>query len=196
MTARHVFLVRHGRTALNAAGRIRGHLDPPLDEVGQSQALALSQQLAHVRPVRIVSSPLHRATQTALPLCRVSNLGLIEDSRLADRDYGPWAGEEIGSLVARFGSVDAAPEVEARSSVLIRARAVLDEQRFFLDDGACVLVAHEVVNRLLLASLDPSLGEPDDIPQRTGCWNLLTLDGRGWQVEQVDQVADSSQLME
>jgi probable phosphoglycerate mutase len=29
-----IFLVRHGRTALNAEGRFRGRLDPPLDDRG------------------------------------------------------------------------------------------------------------------------------------------------------------------
>ena len=29
-----VYLARHGRTALNADGRLRGLSDPPLDDVG------------------------------------------------------------------------------------------------------------------------------------------------------------------
>lgn len=196
MSGRHVLLVRHGRTVLNASGRLRGLLDPPLDEVGQIQAFELAQQLAYARPVRVVSSPLQRAVQTALPLCGRANVSLTEEPRLADRDYGPWAGEELVSLLARFGSLDAAPEVEPRETVLLRARAVLEEQRPFLDEGPVVIVAHDAVNRLLLASLDPRLGQPDDIPQRTACWNVLTPTRDGWRVEQVDQRADSNERIE
>ncbi|MGH2843820.1 MAG: histidine phosphatase family protein, partial [Solirubrobacteraceae bacterium] len=41
-----VFLVRHGRTALNAAGVLRGHLDPPLDDVGVEEAGRLGELFA------------------------------------------------------------------------------------------------------------------------------------------------------
>ena len=37
-TADRVFLARHGRTALNAEGRLRGLSDPPLDDVGLAEA--------------------------------------------------------------------------------------------------------------------------------------------------------------
>lgn len=53
--------------------------------------------------------------------------------------------------------------------------------------GAVVLVAHDAVNRLLLASLDPSLGPADEIGQSTACWNLLTNRDGTWHVERVDQ---------
>jgi probable phosphoglycerate mutase len=196
MSAPHVFLVRHGRTVLNAAGRLRGRLDPPLDDLGRAQAQGLAEQLTYSRPVRIVSSPLQRAVQTAHPLCKHLNVPLTVEPRLADRDYGSWAGEEVEAIVARFGSLDAAPGVESADSVLARARAVLEEQRSVLRDGPVVLIAHDVVNRLLLASLDPRLGTPDAIPQRTGCWNVLTLDRADWRVDQVDQRADMNERFE
>ena len=33
-----LILVRHGRTALNAARKLQGRIDEPLDEVGREQA--------------------------------------------------------------------------------------------------------------------------------------------------------------
>jgi broad specificity phosphatase PhoE len=187
MPDRHVFLLRHGRTALNAAGRLRGHLDPPLDEVGQVQAYELAVALSYLRPVRILSSPLLRARQTAEPLGRHTSVRVELEPRLIDRDYGDWAGRTPEEVAAACGSLDAAPGVEPRSDVLARASAVLDEQRDHLDRGPVVLVAHDVVNRLLLASLDPSLGDPDDIRQRPACWNVLLRTNGEWRVEQVDQ---------
>ena len=43
-----VYLARHGRTALNAGGRLRGLSNPPLDSVGEAEAqrLAISQRTA------------------------------------------------------------------------------------------------------------------------------------------------------
>jgi broad specificity phosphatase PhoE len=60
-----VYLVRHGRTELNAAGLLRGRLDPPLDDMGEREAAALGQQFARVTIAAIVSSPLERGRQTA-----------------------------------------------------------------------------------------------------------------------------------
>ena len=60
-----VILVRHGRTALNAADLLRGRLDPELDDVGLDEVAALAEVLAPREPARIVCSPLHRAVQTA-----------------------------------------------------------------------------------------------------------------------------------
>jgi len=41
-----VLLARHGETDDNAARRFQGHRDPPLDELGRAQALALGEELA------------------------------------------------------------------------------------------------------------------------------------------------------
>jgi broad specificity phosphatase PhoE len=79
-----ILLVRHGQTAVNAAGRLQGRLDPPLSDVGRAQAAALAPVVAGAG--RIVCSPLRRAQETA------SMLGLgvpIDvDERWAEIDYG------------------------------------------------------------------------------------------------------------
>ena len=43
--ATRIYLARHGRTRLNAAGVLRGHLDPGLDAVGLFQALTRGDDL-------------------------------------------------------------------------------------------------------------------------------------------------------
>lgn len=44
-TSRLILLVRHGRTAFNAEGRLRGLADPELDETGIAQAHATALAL-------------------------------------------------------------------------------------------------------------------------------------------------------
>ena len=83
-----LILVRHGCTALNAGGRLRGRLDPPLDDVGRAQALRLGETLASMGPTSIVSSPLRRAVETAEPIASHAGLTVRLDARLLDRDYG------------------------------------------------------------------------------------------------------------
>jgi broad specificity phosphatase PhoE len=181
-----VILVRHARTALNADGRLRGRLDPPLDDVGRKEAAALTSAITRLRPARIVSSPLQRATETARAITTALKHHVVIDPRLADRDYGQWAGHREAAVVAQFGSLDRAPNVEPADRVIARAHSVLEEQRDHVVHGSVVLVSHDAVNKLLLAALRPDL-RIDRIPQRTACWNILVPTRAGWDVQAVDQ---------
>jgi broad specificity phosphatase PhoE len=182
-----VLLVRHGRTALNADARLRGHLDPPLDPVGRTQARALASALAARAPVKVVSSPLVRARQTAHAIAHRVGLEVTVDVRLIDRDWDRWAGRREHELLERFGSLDEAPGVEPAAAVAARAIEALEDHAAL---GACVvLVAHDNVNRLLIARFDPVRG--DHVDQRCGCFNVLVRDDRRWRVEAVDQVPPS-----
>lgn len=193
--AAFVVLARHGQTELNAGGLLRGHLNPALDAVGEAEAVALGRAVAHLlgerRVAKIASSPLRRAVQTAtaigVSLPAAPAVQIAEG--LMDRDYGRWAGHSRIDVERRFGSLDAADGVEAPADVAERARYVLDAQVPLLTSGPVVLVAHDAVNRLLLASLDPSLGPADTIGQDTACWNLLSYHHDSWHVELVNQKA-------
>ena len=182
-----VLLVRHGRTVLNAENRLRGRLDPELDAVGLAEAEVLAEELAAREPARVVSSPLRRAVQTAEAIARRVGVRVQVDRGLIDRDYGSWAGHTKDELIDRWGTVDAAPGVERPEHVLYRACVVLVQQLDFLGPHPVVLVSHDAVNRALLAHLDPNLGPPSGIDQRTACWNELVHRMGDWRVELVDQ---------
>ncbi len=182
-------LVRHGRTALNADGRFRGLLDPPLDAVGLAEARAVGRALAERPVVRVVSSPLTRAVQTAGQIAVIHGIDVIMDAGLRDRDYGEWAGQFETDVVRQWGSVDAAPGVEPRAQLLARTRRTMDGQLPYLADGDVVLVSHDAVLRSLLASCDPALAA-SSVGQRTGCWNLVERQGESWLVRLVDQRDD------
>src|SRR5690606_2771793 len=90
---RQVFLVRHGQTDWNLAGRRQGTEDIPLNAAGIAQAQQLAAE-AHVLGVqRVVSSHLERAQKTAAILA--SALGLEQPlvvEGLHERDYGQASG--------------------------------------------------------------------------------------------------------
>jgi broad specificity phosphatase PhoE len=87
-----VYLVRHGRTTLNAEGRFRGRLDPPLDAVGWREAEAAGRRLQAASPIRVFSSPLRRAAETAEALARATGAPMELWEDLVDVDYGAWEG--------------------------------------------------------------------------------------------------------
>ena len=119
-------LLRHGRTAANAAGLIQGRIDNPLDEYGEAQAAAAA---AAIGPVdRVVSSPLLRARQTA----EFFSTSHEVDDRWIELDYGAWDGLAMAGLPAdtwptwRRNMDLRPPGGETLTEVGIRARAALD----------------------------------------------------------------------
>ncbi|MCI1749459.1 MAG: histidine phosphatase family protein [Acidipropionibacterium sp.] len=135
-----IYLVRHGRTHLNAEGRLRGRADPQLDDTGRHEAARTAAALTGSGIVGVVTSPLARAVQTAVAIEGRLHVQHVVDPRLADRDYGPQTGRTEAEVAAEFGSLDAAPGVEPSADLARRAMAALSEAagRFAPDPVAVV----------------------------------------------------------
>ena len=102
-------LVRHGRTATNAAHRLQGRIDPPIDEIGREQAARLTSLVPHVD--RLIVSPSLRARQTA----EVFGVEPELDERWLEMDFGCYDGVAIADVPADvwagwINDVDFAPE--------------------------------------------------------------------------------------
>ena len=163
MTATTTFaLVRHGQTDWNAAGRIQGATDVPLNDVGRGQATEAVAPLSQYDWDFVVASPLSRAAETADIIA--TDLGL-EVTRhlpgLVERNYGPAeglsAGPELDALrvEGNYGSFRGA---EAAQSVSDRGLGAL---RLLAEDypGArIVVVCHGTLIRLsLMAALEQEI---------------------------------------
>lgn len=106
---RQLLLVRHGESRWNAEGRIQGQACAGLSERGHAQAQALvdtfgpglTQRLAaDPAGVRLVTSDLQRAAETAAPLARTLGLDPVHDRRLRERSFGSWEGRLHAELAA------------------------------------------------------------------------------------------------
>jgi broad specificity phosphatase PhoE len=85
-------LVRHGRTEANAARKLQGLLDLPLDEVGLAQAAGVAEWIG--KPDRVISSPLIRARQTA----EAFGVPYEIDDRWLELDYGDLDGVPLAEV--------------------------------------------------------------------------------------------------
>lgn len=85
-----IFLIRHAETDWNEEGRIQGDLDIPLNSKGLDQAKQLQKRFKSIQFDSIFSSDLKRAIQTAEFLPKSSEIPIITDDRLRERDYGIW----------------------------------------------------------------------------------------------------------
>jgi probable phosphoglycerate mutase len=98
-------LIRHRPTAWNAAGRMQGRADPPLDrdEGGERAEWRLPLEFCGSR---MLSSPLRRAVDTA----RLFGEEPVLEPRLVEMDWGAWEGFTLAELRARLGPAMAAEE--------------------------------------------------------------------------------------
>ena len=139
-----LFIVRHGRTAHNASGLLLGRIDPPLDELGRVQAVALAGAIGHVD--RVITSPLLRTQETAAAF----GVEPIIDERWIELDYGDFDGRPLGEIHAetwnqwRTDLDFRPPNGESLRQLGVRVRSALDD---LIADGSAadrttVIVTH------------------------------------------------------
>lgn len=161
---RRVVFWRHGRTSWNAAGRFQGQTDIPLDDVGHKQARKAAKLLAALGPVRILSSDLQRAQDTAGYLAQLTGLEVSVDARLRETFAGEWQGMTFEEIEASF-PVDTrrwelddttvrAGGGETRVEVAHRLAEAVNESLATLPPGATmVLATHGGAARVAIAHL-------------------------------------------
>jgi broad specificity phosphatase PhoE len=103
-----LILVRHGETDWNRENRFQGHADPPLNDLGRRQSAELAETLARERVDRVYTSPLRRASETAVILGGRLGLEVEPLEALREIDVGAWSGLTRDDIAERF------PEAWAR----------------------------------------------------------------------------------
>jgi broad specificity phosphatase PhoE len=174
-----IYLVRHGQTVFNAEGRLQGHVDSPLTELGRDQARQAGAALARLTDGgtgwRIISSPLGRAQDTAEAIRQALGAPAIEtDDRLIELSWGEWDGRLRAEMRASN------PEAFGDSGWSFRVpkgepfEAVAGRMRSWLADlppepqRRIIAVSHGVAGRVLrgvYADLDRETTVSQAVPQ-------------------------------
>ncbi|MCS6964130.1 histidine phosphatase family protein [Thermoflexus sp.] len=188
--AEKLWLIRHGRTAWNAQGRIQGWADVPLDEVGREQARRLAERLRASPPDRILCSPLWRAYETAQILAAAWGVPVEVDERLKERGQGPLEGRtgvEVAALREAWRQFEQDPTaeiagVEPRAVFAARVWAAM-QAAMDRPERALAIVAHGGTFAMFFRQW---LGLPLDRPSpfrfdNTSLTELVLQDGR-WMV--------------
>ncbi|WP_347307555.1 histidine phosphatase family protein [Corynebacterium sp. SA-MJD20WY100] len=152
--SRRLILIRHGQTTYNATGRMQGHLDTELSELGYTQAEAAARLLADKGITRILASDLRRAAETARVIGEALGVPVLSDARLRETNLGDWQGRRSVDIDEEFPGARALwrhdptwapPGGESRVDVARRARPVIDELMESYpewNDHAVLIVAH------------------------------------------------------
>jgi broad specificity phosphatase PhoE len=151
-------LIRHGLTDWNAAGRIQGQTDIPLNGEGREQAERLGRRLLteEYQWDYIITSGLSRAQETGEIISKLLNVPLLEpDARLKERAFGQIEGLTSEERVARWGksweTLDLGQEQIA--DIQIRALAFLEDLWSAYPDQAVLIVTHGAFLANLLTAL-------------------------------------------
>jgi probable phosphoglycerate mutase len=132
-----ILLVRHGESAPaveGVDGPMRdGHTDPPLDPVGEAQALRVAERLARYPLDAIYVSKLQRTQQTAAPLAAKLGIEPRIDPDIHEVGLGEWEGWKFRKLTAERDPIaiqmfteqrwDAIPGAESNDAFAARLKA-------------------------------------------------------------------------
>ena len=176
-------LIRHGLTDWNAAGRIQGRSDIPLNDEGRRQAAVLARRLGEetYRWDFVISSGLLRAQETAEIIAAQLKLPLLEaDSRLAERGFGQVEGLTQAEREERFGAEWNTQDIgqEKLEALEERALSFIDDLEVKYPDSHILVVTHGG----LLAQLYAALYKGRHT-ERIGNLSLTVLEKRGEQWE-------------
>jgi len=97
-----IILIRHGETLWNTQGRIQGHLDSPLTQMGFTQARILAERFKSEEIAALYSSDLGRAYDTARCISEIKGLPVLSQPCLRERNFGILQGVQKKTLESQF----------------------------------------------------------------------------------------------
>ena len=178
-----IWLLRHGRTAVNAQGLLQGRVDAPLDDIGVQQAEAAAAAVKGSGITVVVSSPLQRCQATAAQAAEVLGVAVRVDERWIEMDYGeldetPVAEVPVATWAAWQADLGwAPPGGESIAALGERVRPACDE---LAAAGEDVLVVSHVSP--IKAAVAWALGVGDEVAWRLhlspASFTRIAADGR------------------
>ncbi|MFZ7943550.1 histidine phosphatase family protein [Neobacillus sp. 19] len=187
-----IFLVRHGETDWNAAGRIQGSTDIPLNAKGIQQAKECGQFLKQSSWDVIITSPLKRAKVTAEIINENLHIPLVEMGDFKEKFFGDAEGMTLEERRAKYPD-HMYPNQEDEESLTKRVMNGLEKINHDYPNQKVILVVHgAVINSILAEISNGELGYGKTRIQNA-CISDIHYHENGWKVRTFNQVSHLSQ---
>lgn len=198
MSGGSIIIVRHGRTAFNATGRLQGRTDNPLDEVGLEQARRVARYLQpeKLENALLICSPLLRARSTAGAIAEEIGVAIEIDDRWIELDYGTYEGfvqSDVPTEVwkAWRGNNDyAVPRGESLNQVQSRVALACEHLAERLEGRTAIVVTHVSPIKAAVAwALGTDAGVSWRTQLDTASITRITLSGNGPSLKSFNEIA-------
>ncbi|ALM29916.1 histidine phosphatase family protein [Bacillus altitudinis MN12] len=190
MTA--ICLVRHGETDWNAAKRIQGRTDIPLNDTGKWQAEQTGLYLKDAHWDVVISSPLSRAKETAHLILQHVHAPLVIMDDFIERDYGDAEGMSFEERQKLFPNKQY-PNMEPLSALQDRMLEGIEKVRATYPDQRVLIVAHGAAIHALLTSLADEQMGIKDTRLENACLNYVEWTDGEWKVNDYNVVSHLTQ---
>ena len=145
----NIYLLRHGETDWNVAGRLQGRVDTPLNQNGIQQIENVASTLAELNPCinTIISSPLLRAQKSAEIIADKLNLkktDIVTEPLFIERSFGDGEGLTWKEAREKF-NVDDFPNIEPLEKLCQRAKTAFDKTTARYRGQNILIVAHGAI---------------------------------------------------
>lgn len=184
-----IFLIRHGETDWNVAGRLQGRENIPLNEVGLYQASCAAGLLKGLVTVeRVFSSPLDRAMDTAKVLSAALCDGTVTvEDGFTERDFGEKSGcKPEGNNI--FNVWEGIPGIEPLSDTSTRMLSALNK-RAEEASGDMLAVSHGASINAVLRALSGGRVGTGKTMLKNVCLNILEYSGGLFTIKAVNLTA-------
>ena len=158
-----IYLIRHGETEWNSQGRIQGHTDIGLSEIGHSQAVSTAKRLENIKFDAAYSSDLTRTKDTAKVILGNSSTPLQATETLREYNKGVFEGLTFEEYSQKYpdlykaslvNDLDFSPtDGESARQVSDRMATFSDEIKSKHDSDTVLVVGHGGALRCLVSNL-------------------------------------------
>ncbi len=178
----NIYLVRHGETDYGKKHFTTGHIDIPLNETGKKEAQATAKFLKGRNIVKIFSSSLSRASETAKIIASELDLPVIEYDELMEHTSGKLDGVAIKIFLDKLKSVGDFNKMVQQSGgerwdvfterIWTKFLEIVNENE---DESNILIVTHGGVTRTIFSEI---FGSPflKMLSQGNCCINIIRFD--------------------
>ncbi len=201
-----LILIRHGETDWNFDGRLQGHEDVPLNDVGRAQSDALAARFAGEAVHALYSSDLARAFETARRVGTLTGRAVATDARLRERHLGVLQGVNKATVEATMAAVYAGyksedpdyviPGGESAREFAARVLACIHELAHRHAGERAVVVAHGgVLDQVYRHAAGLPLCGPRAFTLLNASVNHLTFERGKWRIGEWGDISHLEQSL-